>query len=220
MTSLEELQPLAFATVTAYKPGVVTMSDAVFAPLFHRLPVALLLVRVTLPPLQKSVGPLARIVGVGGAVSTTRITVVQFALRYPSFTVYVMVLSPTGQAPLEASTAQVRFGQLSDTASGAGIVTSARHPVEGVNWTVSAQMITGAIVSTKANQVWQLLVWSARSRMSMVARVDVGSTCPAVIDAMVSFGQFSKMLTTSVRSGARYWHAAFANTGMVSGHVI
>jgi hypothetical protein len=41
------------------------------APLLQRLPEALLLVRVTLPPEQKVVGPLAVITGVAGGVFTT-----------------------------------------------------------------------------------------------------------------------------------------------------
>jgi hypothetical protein len=49
----------------------LTVIDWVVAPLLQRLPVALDEVRVTDPPAQKMVGPLAVTVGVGTLVTVT-----------------------------------------------------------------------------------------------------------------------------------------------------
>lgn len=53
--------------VTVKLPAVETVIDCVVAPFDHKLPVAALEVRVTLPPVQKVVGPLAEIVGAAGS---------------------------------------------------------------------------------------------------------------------------------------------------------
>jgi hypothetical protein len=134
------------------------------APLLQRLPVVLLLVKVTVPPAQNVVGPLAAMAGVLFVVSMTLITVEQVVLLKPSETVYVMVESPTGHTPLLASTVQVNALQLSPTLWGPGMDTAARQEVVGTNVTVSVQMIVGGITSTSSSQSWQLPVWPAPSR--------------------------------------------------------
>ena len=64
-----------------------TVMACVVAPLLHRLPIALLLVRTTLPPEQKVVGPPAVIVGVVGVGLTVTLVVALVALHAPAFTV-------------------------------------------------------------------------------------------------------------------------------------
>lgn len=56
----------ATVTVTVYVPAVETLIDCVVAPVDHKLSVADDEVKVTLPPVQKVVGPPGVIVGVGG----------------------------------------------------------------------------------------------------------------------------------------------------------
>lgn len=60
------LQPLALVTVTEKLPEADTVMLCVVAPLLHRYEAAAELVKVTLPPAQKVVGPLAVIVGTAG----------------------------------------------------------------------------------------------------------------------------------------------------------
>ena len=59
--------------------------------MYHRLPVALLDVRVTLPPVQNVVGPLGVTVGVGVA---GMVTLVEADLRHPAASTMLSV-SPT-----------------------------------------------------------------------------------------------------------------------------
>jgi hypothetical protein len=58
---------LASVRVTVKVPLVVTVMLCVVAPLLHRLPVAELEVSCTLPPWQKTVGPLGVMVGADGS---------------------------------------------------------------------------------------------------------------------------------------------------------
>ena len=53
----------------------------VVAPLLHRLSEALLLVKVTLPPEQNVVGPLAEITGVAGVGFTVTVVLALMALH-------------------------------------------------------------------------------------------------------------------------------------------
>ena len=59
----------------------------VVAPVLHKLPAVVLLVKVTLPPEQNVVGPLALMVGIAGVPSRTRTTMLQTELLRPSVTV-------------------------------------------------------------------------------------------------------------------------------------
>ena len=61
-----DLQPEIFFTVTAYEPLSVTVILLDVDPVFQRLPVEALEVNITLSPIQKVVGPLAVITGIGG----------------------------------------------------------------------------------------------------------------------------------------------------------
>lgn len=63
---LAETHPLPFVTFTVYVPDELTVMDCVVAPVLQVFPVALDEVNVTLPPVQKVVGPLAETVGVLG----------------------------------------------------------------------------------------------------------------------------------------------------------
>src|ERR1041385_1018641 len=58
-------------TVTVYESGWVTVIDCVVAPFDHCQLVPLLAVRVTLPPGQSAVEPLAVIVAFGGSTTGT-----------------------------------------------------------------------------------------------------------------------------------------------------
>ena len=66
VASDEEVQP-ATSTSTLYEPAVVTTMDCVVAPVDHVLPEAEDEVKVTDPPEQKVVNPLAEMVGTAGA---------------------------------------------------------------------------------------------------------------------------------------------------------
>ena len=74
-------------TVTVQVPGVETVIDCVVAPFDHRLPVALLEVKVTSRPGQKVVGPLEVTVGVGGIGFTVTVTTLEVSeTQFPSST--------------------------------------------------------------------------------------------------------------------------------------
>ena len=60
-----EVQP-PLVTVTVYVPAVLTVIEGVVSPVDQRLPVADDEVKVTLPPVQKVVGPPGVMVGVAG----------------------------------------------------------------------------------------------------------------------------------------------------------
>lgn len=64
------LQPVASVTVTLYEPEVETVIDCAVAPLDQRYLLPALAVRVTLPPVQKLVGPPAVIIGVNAPTLT------------------------------------------------------------------------------------------------------------------------------------------------------
>jgi hypothetical protein len=66
-------QPSVLVTVTVYEPDIVTVISCVFNVFDHRFPVVELELRVTEPPVQKDVGPLASIVGVAGNAFTTTV---------------------------------------------------------------------------------------------------------------------------------------------------
>ena len=68
-------------TVTVYVPEVVTSIEEFVDPLLHVFPVAELEVKVTEPPAQKVVGPLALIVGVGGFGFTVTVVEVEVAVQ-------------------------------------------------------------------------------------------------------------------------------------------
>jgi hypothetical protein len=76
---LEQL--LASVTYTMCIPVESTVIDWVVAPLFHVYSVALVDVRITLPPSQNEIGPLAVIVGVEGGVFTVTVVVSEVALH-------------------------------------------------------------------------------------------------------------------------------------------
>lgn len=67
-------------TVTERLQEVVTVIDCVVAPFDQRLPVALLEVRITLPPGQNDKGPLALIVGVAIEVDTVTAIILEVAV--------------------------------------------------------------------------------------------------------------------------------------------
>lgn len=64
-----EEQPDALVTVTEYKPLEFTVIDCVVAPLLHNHELPDDAVNTTDPPVQKVVGPLARIVAAGAALT-------------------------------------------------------------------------------------------------------------------------------------------------------
>jgi hypothetical protein len=68
-----ETQPLPLVTFTEYVPAALTVIDCVVAPVLQVFPVALDDVRVTLPPAQNVVGPLAETVGVAGIEFTVTV---------------------------------------------------------------------------------------------------------------------------------------------------
>ena len=75
------MHPERLFTVTAYEPLSVTVILLDVAPLFHRLPVAALEVNTTLSPIQKVVGPLAVITGIGGNAFTVTFVAALVALH-------------------------------------------------------------------------------------------------------------------------------------------
>jgi hypothetical protein len=70
-------------TVTEYVPDADTVIDCVVAPFDQVLPVAAEDVKVTLPPAQKVVGPLAVMVGVDGIGETVTVWLPEFAEEHP-----------------------------------------------------------------------------------------------------------------------------------------
>jgi hypothetical protein len=68
------VQPKIFVRLTVKEPELNTLMDRVVAPVFHKLPIMALLVKVTLSPRQKLTGPLAAIVGIGGLTLMFTIT--------------------------------------------------------------------------------------------------------------------------------------------------
>lgn len=83
-----EVQPLA-ETVNVYVPLAVTVMDCVTAPVDQVLPVAEDDVKVTEPPEQKVVGPLAVIVGVAGTGVTVTTVAAEVEEQDPLKTVTV-----------------------------------------------------------------------------------------------------------------------------------
>lgn len=73
------VQPLALATVTEYVPEVVTTILCVVSPVDQVFPLVALEVKVTLPPWQKVVAPLAEMVGVVGFEFTVTVVVADVA---------------------------------------------------------------------------------------------------------------------------------------------
>ena len=78
------LQPVASITVTLYEPEVDTVIDCVVAPVDQLYLLPALAVRVTLPPVQKLVGPPAVIIGV--KAPTVTFAVPLFAQPFASVT--------------------------------------------------------------------------------------------------------------------------------------
>lgn len=76
------VHPPACVTTTVNTPELVTLMDWVVAPLLQVYEDPALAVRVTLPPSQKVVGPLALIVA-GGAALIVRVTAVLVLLSQP-----------------------------------------------------------------------------------------------------------------------------------------
>ena len=72
-----------FPTVTEYTPEAVTVMDCVVAPVDQRLSVADEEVKVTEPPSQNVVGPLAVMVGVTGVGFTVTISLLEFPDEQP-----------------------------------------------------------------------------------------------------------------------------------------
>ena len=68
-------QPDASVTVTLYEPAVATVIDCDFAPLDQRYDAPDVAVSVTLPPVQKLVGPLAVMIGVKAPTLTVAVPV-------------------------------------------------------------------------------------------------------------------------------------------------
>lgn len=79
----EVAEHVPFETVTVYEPAVETVMDCVVAPVDQVFPVAADEVRVTEPPVQKAVGPLAVIVGVGGSGLTVITTAEEVEVQEP-----------------------------------------------------------------------------------------------------------------------------------------
>ena len=82
-----EVQLLLFVLVTEKLSLELTTMLCVVAPLLHTFPDAALEVNITLPPLQKVIGPFAEIVGVGKtqAAFLTNCTLVAFTCNsYPA----------------------------------------------------------------------------------------------------------------------------------------
>ena len=70
-------------------PLLVTLMDCVVAPVDQRYDVAALAVSVTLPPLQKLVGPEALIVGVVAVVTETFVAALVAAQPFASVVITV-----------------------------------------------------------------------------------------------------------------------------------
>lgn len=87
----EEHDPLE--TVTVYEPLAVTVMDCVVAPVDQVFPVEAEDVRVTEPPAQKEVGPLAVIVGIAGVGLTVTVVEADVA-EQPFASVNVTVYEP------------------------------------------------------------------------------------------------------------------------------
>lgn len=76
------VHPPVCVTTTVYVPDVVTFIDCVVAPVLQVYVEPVFAVSVTLPPLQKVVGPLALIVA-GGAALIVSVTAVRVLLSQP-----------------------------------------------------------------------------------------------------------------------------------------
>lgn len=99
-------QPLPFVYVTVYEPLAVTLIDCVVAPVDQRLPVACDDVKVTEPPVQNVVDPLAEIVGADGFALTVTTVAVEVAEQPLPF-VYVTVYEPAAETLIDCVVAPV-----------------------------------------------------------------------------------------------------------------
>jgi hypothetical protein len=95
----------AVPTVAVYVPELETVIDCVVAPVDHVFPEAALEVKVTFPPEQNVVGPLAEIVGVFGVGFT--VTVVPAEVEEQPLTVFVTVYVPEVETVIECVVAPV-----------------------------------------------------------------------------------------------------------------
>jgi hypothetical protein len=89
-TEVAEQKPLL--TVTEYDPELLTVIDCVVAPVDHVFPVAEDDVKMTEPPAQNVVGPLAEIVGVAGVGFTVMVSTLELPEEHPfmiTSTVYI-----------------------------------------------------------------------------------------------------------------------------------
>jgi hypothetical protein len=66
-------QPSLLVTVTVYVPDEVTLMSCVCRAFDQRFPVVALELKVTVPPVQKDVGPLDVIAGIAGNAFTTTV---------------------------------------------------------------------------------------------------------------------------------------------------